>query len=86
MFQLVDLWLLFFLILTAIFTGLDIWIDYEFRRDLEKQKYEEEKSTEKVFFNCIFRGVEDDNFLLSLLLLPALPRRFDDGVLDLELT
>jgi hypothetical protein len=49
LFQLVDLWLLFFLILTAVFTGLDIWIDYEYRRDLEKQKYDEEKFTEKVF-------------------------------------
>jgi hypothetical protein len=37
-FQLVDLWLLFFLILTSIFTGLDILIDYEYRKFMKRQE------------------------------------------------
>jgi hypothetical protein len=39
------------MVLTAIFTGLDIWIDYEVRKEMEEQKYiEEEKATRKVCF------------------------------------
>lgn len=36
--QLLDIWMLFFLLMNAVFTAIDCWVDYEYRKEIMERK------------------------------------------------